>query len=117
MDSLVNLQFLVDDARCFETVRRLRWPEGVRCPVLSCPLRIRAQRQMPGQSLARSPLGRPAAHHPKTRIEPGHFTSDNHQSSGSTIKFLGARRRHRYCDVWTGCPVPTSALAFRVRVA
>jgi hypothetical protein len=33
MDSLVNLQFLVDDARCFETVRRLRWPEGVRCPI------------------------------------------------------------------------------------
>ena len=32
MDSLVNLQFLVDDARCFETVRRLRWPQGVRCP-------------------------------------------------------------------------------------
>ena len=32
MDSLVNLQFLVDDAKCFETVRRLRWPEGVRCP-------------------------------------------------------------------------------------
>jgi transposase-like protein len=30
---LVNLQFLVDDAKCFETVRRLRWPEGVRCPV------------------------------------------------------------------------------------
>ena len=30
MDSLVNLQFLIDDARCFETVRRLRWPEGVR---------------------------------------------------------------------------------------
>ena len=33
MDSLVNLQFLVDDAKCFETVRRLRWPEGVRCPI------------------------------------------------------------------------------------
>jgi transposase-like protein len=33
MDSLVNLQFLVDDAKCFATVRRLRWPEGVRCPV------------------------------------------------------------------------------------
>lgn len=31
MDTLVNLQFLVDDARCFDTVRRLRWPEGVRC--------------------------------------------------------------------------------------
>ncbi|HEX2173754.1 MAG TPA: transposase, partial [Dehalococcoidia bacterium] len=24
-------QFLVDDAKCFDTVRRLRWPEGVRC--------------------------------------------------------------------------------------
>ena len=32
MDSLVNIQSLVDDARCFETVRRLRWPEGVQCP-------------------------------------------------------------------------------------
>ncbi len=31
MDILVNLQFLVDDAKCFDTVRRLRWPEGVRC--------------------------------------------------------------------------------------
>ena len=31
MDALVNLQFLVDDAKCFDTVRRLRWPEGVRC--------------------------------------------------------------------------------------
>jgi len=32
MENLVNLQSLVDDARCFETVRRLRWPEGVHCP-------------------------------------------------------------------------------------
>jgi transposase-like protein len=32
MDSLVNIQSLVDDARCFETVRHLRWPEGVQCP-------------------------------------------------------------------------------------
>ena len=31
MDTLVNLQFLVDDAKCFDTVRRLRRPEGVRC--------------------------------------------------------------------------------------
>jgi transposase-like protein len=31
MDALINLQFLVDDAKCFDTVRRLRWPEGVRC--------------------------------------------------------------------------------------
>ena len=28
MDSLINLQSLVDEAKCFETVRRLRWPEG-----------------------------------------------------------------------------------------
>jgi len=32
MDSLVNIQSLVDDARCFATVRHLRWPEGVQCP-------------------------------------------------------------------------------------
>jgi hypothetical protein len=31
MDSLVNLQSVVDDAKCFDTVRRLRWLEGVRC--------------------------------------------------------------------------------------
>ena len=23
---------LIDDAKCFETVRRLRWPDGVQCP-------------------------------------------------------------------------------------
>jgi transposase-like protein len=28
----VNLQSLMDDAKCNETVRALRWPEGVRCP-------------------------------------------------------------------------------------
>jgi transposase-like protein len=32
MDSLVNIQLLVDEAKCFDTVRRLRWPAGVRCP-------------------------------------------------------------------------------------
>ena len=32
MDSLVNIQFLVADAKCFDTVRHLRWPDGVRCP-------------------------------------------------------------------------------------
>jgi transposase-like protein len=32
MDSFVNLQSLVDDAKCFATVRHLRWPDGVRCP-------------------------------------------------------------------------------------
>jgi transposase-like protein len=29
---MVNIQALIDDAKCFETVRTLRWPDGVRCP-------------------------------------------------------------------------------------
>ncbi len=29
---LVNLQTLIDDAKCFEALRQLRWPEGVTCP-------------------------------------------------------------------------------------
>ena len=28
-----NIQPLIDDAKCFETVRTMRWPGGVRCPV------------------------------------------------------------------------------------
>lgn len=29
---MVNLQRLIDDAKCYEAVRALRWPAGVRCP-------------------------------------------------------------------------------------
>jgi transposase-like protein len=29
---LVNIQDLIDDASCYEKVRELRWPQGVRCP-------------------------------------------------------------------------------------
>jgi hypothetical protein len=29
---LVKIQDLINDAKCFEVVRDLRWPEGVRCP-------------------------------------------------------------------------------------
>ena len=29
---MVNLRDLIDDARCYETVRSLRWPAGVACP-------------------------------------------------------------------------------------
>jgi transposase-like protein len=29
----INLQTLIDDAKCFETLRQLRWPEGIICPV------------------------------------------------------------------------------------
>lgn len=29
---LIHIQNLVDDAKCYEVVRHLRWPEGVCCP-------------------------------------------------------------------------------------
>ena len=29
---MINLQSLIDGAKCYETVRTLRWPEGVHCP-------------------------------------------------------------------------------------
>jgi transposase-like protein len=29
---VVNILAIVDDAKCYEVVRSLRWPEGVRCP-------------------------------------------------------------------------------------
>ena len=29
---ILHLQNLIDDAKCFETVRQLRWPEGGVCP-------------------------------------------------------------------------------------
>src|SRR5438309_7723284 len=32
MPPLVNLSSLIDDAKCYELIRRHRWPEGVRCP-------------------------------------------------------------------------------------
>jgi transposase-like protein len=28
---LVNIQTLIDDAKCYEVVRQLRWPTGVQC--------------------------------------------------------------------------------------
>jgi transposase-like protein len=33
---MVNIQDLIDDAKCYETVRAMRWPEGVSCPHCSC---------------------------------------------------------------------------------
>src|SRR3954447_16644085 len=29
---LVNILGITDDAKCYEMVRHLRWPDGVRCP-------------------------------------------------------------------------------------
>src|SRR6266568_2257021 len=28
----VNIKNLLDDAQCYQTVRELRWPEGITCP-------------------------------------------------------------------------------------
>ena len=32
MVALINLSGLLDEAKCFELVRQMRWPQGVRCP-------------------------------------------------------------------------------------
>jgi len=29
---MITIHQLLDNSKCFETVRRLRWPDGVRCP-------------------------------------------------------------------------------------
>jgi transposase-like protein len=29
---LLNIQELIDDAKCYAVVRELRWPEGIKCP-------------------------------------------------------------------------------------
>jgi transposase-like protein len=34
---MIHIQSLIDDAKCFETVRDLRWPDGVRCPHCESP--------------------------------------------------------------------------------
>src|SRR5271157_3764731 len=34
---MLNILKLIDDARCFETVRAMRWPQGVTCPHCHSP--------------------------------------------------------------------------------
>lgn len=34
---MLNIQNLIDDAKCYETVRELRWPAGVRCAHCDSP--------------------------------------------------------------------------------
>ncbi len=29
---MLNIQNLIDEGKCFETVRQMRWPDGVICP-------------------------------------------------------------------------------------
>jgi transposase-like protein len=33
----VNIKHLVDDVQCYQTVRELRWPQGVVCPACESP--------------------------------------------------------------------------------
>lgn len=33
---LLNIQQLIDDAKCYAVVREIRWPEGVKCPHCGC---------------------------------------------------------------------------------
>jgi transposase-like protein len=35
---MINIQHLIDDAKCFEVIRQLRWPAGVRCPACGATL-------------------------------------------------------------------------------
>jgi transposase-like protein len=34
---MVNIQDLFDDAKCYQTIRDMRWPEGVTCPECGSP--------------------------------------------------------------------------------
>ena len=34
---MLNILNLIDDARCFETVRAMHWPQGVTCPHCHSP--------------------------------------------------------------------------------
>ena len=38
---MVNIQDLFDDAKCFDTIREMRWPDGVTCPRCSSASVIR----------------------------------------------------------------------------
>ncbi len=38
---MLNIQNLIDDAQCFETVRELRWGDGILCPHCSSDLIIK----------------------------------------------------------------------------
>ena len=31
-EQLLNIRHLIDDAKCYETIRKLRWPQEVHCP-------------------------------------------------------------------------------------
>ena len=41
---LVNILGIIDDAKCYEVVRHLRWPDGVRCPHCDSDQRVKQGR-------------------------------------------------------------------------
>src|SRR5215475_14230378 len=47
----VNLTKLIDDVQCYQTVRELRWPDGVQCP--SCASQHVIKRGFDDTELAR----------------------------------------------------------------
>ena len=47
----VNIKHLIDDVQCYQTVRELRWPDGVRCP--SCQSKQVMKRGFDDTALAR----------------------------------------------------------------
>jgi len=40
---MVNIQDLLDNAKCYQTIREMRWPDGVTCPHCSSDSVIKNQ--------------------------------------------------------------------------
>ena len=47
----VNIKNLIDDVQCYETVHKLRWPDGIECP--SCESKNVIKRGFDDKQLAR----------------------------------------------------------------
>ena len=47
----VNIKNLIDDGQCYQTIRELRWPEGIQCP--SCQSKQVMKRGFDDKELAR----------------------------------------------------------------
>jgi hypothetical protein len=44
----VNIKNLIDEVQCYETVRELRWPDGIACPSYQATQVIKESREMLG---------------------------------------------------------------------
>jgi hypothetical protein len=56
---MIHMQSLVDEAKCFATVRDMRWPDDVQCPnaiVQRLPDRGMMTRNLSGNAMAVSPV-------------------------------------------------------------